>query len=1567
MQAAFDRGFVRLSVMSKLLLVIAVVVAVVLISWQVSVPPGSEVVQAAWADIQGHWAEPDIQLLRIRGAVDAYPDGSFRPDQPLSRAELVHLLVSAFGYPHARPLDESDGIIYPEDFYDVQPDHWVQQSLHTAVQFGLVRGYPDGSFAPQDEVTRAELASMLYRLIGSEVDLDLSEYFEDSDRIPDWADEAVRWAAGSRILQGFPDDTFRSTGTTTRAQAAAVVRRALDLNGELFDLHGQVRAVSPEADQILLDIAGDQLVGLPVGEAQIYRGGEAIGLSDLMPLEHIQLALDEQGEVRWVESTGSAFAAVLQEVDYDKQRLRVSPVQPTYLQEGSAQPCWDGAAYWAGTGKHDQTNLLEDEQYIYWSDGSQFFRQGDDSDVDQLRPGDRLYLTLAGGVPLARTVDAVSFDSWGRIEELDPVQNVMRWEYDGETSTGQITANSTLTRSGERIFASSLTEGEYVGVVFSADGEMVIYAEVFDETPFDVELWDRWVSLPVATAEPDESRHPGERQAVHPKRLSDISGYARSELPDTVSQQHPSNSEIIGASDFRSDAGVTGTGVTVAVVDTGIDPGVASYLGHDGGARLADWTDFTGGGSIDQRAEGQGAVRYAEGDVRTDTSVTVVEGKFAFDGREFEIEGAQPADGQLRCGWLHRSALFEGDYARFASGESVLVAAARTKEGGSFDAVYVDEEGDGVLREWRTPWRRGDPHGSIEMLRGEDVFSLSYVVADVSSCGRLVNLGYDTNGHGTQVASVIAGLQGPTRLEGVAPHVELMSLKALDSRGSGSWNDVIEAVRYAALRGADIVNVSVTGVQDLSSGASRESRMLREISLEHDVLIITAVGNRGPGLATTFTPGDPRVTLAVGAASIPEVVLRDYGYQLSRPVVWQHSSVGPRADGGLGASILGPASSQTAAPGWMAPQSTAFFEGTSCAAAHVSGAAALILERARLEDIDVSLQHVKQALEDGAVRLRGFMPIEQGYGLLDVQRAWDSLRSGPQVEPMLRVDSGVMVERPAVEQEPRGVYLRESTPGGIDVTVTNPHDKPRALSLSTSNISRVELPLRRIKVPGHSEMSVPLRFGNVPEGSTLSGFLTARSAQGEVDGLLHTLIRPYRLDSERPVITSDNELGPGQWERYFLQVPEGASALEVDVEVPGENEGRVTFQLVNPEGKPVFDSHPVGSGAYVQGGRQRSSESAAIRLPQPGVWEVTVVSAPSLSFYGLESSRYELKASVLPEDGLLLSPPQTEHRWSYPEEVPDYLEMEVSVRVDDSREEGTLPWEVEPFGMGWVSERASVEPVARQWLDAQDEHAEYLEFEVPPGTDTLLAFAHGEQNRCSVSVSLHRSGSAAEDAPLASGDGFLMLKKPEADSYMLKMDCPARDCNGHEVTVYAWPDTHDFQVSGPSWEGGHDYNLTVRSMLPRARGDYWAMVGLRDSDGEVIAFSWLYAEIGSSDVVFSPAVRVSAEGLRRITVLDADTLRPAEGVVLSDQRLYTVSERGTVKTKDHPQDSRASCVEVRFNSGSGEWSTPVKAYMPAFSQSEILGWDQGLGAKLAAGDLHNPVIFTRLTRFLSAR
>lgn len=165
-------------------------------------------------DIYGHWAERQIREMVARGAISGYPDGCFRPNQTISRAEFATMIVKVLG------LSSSGTKL----FADTQ-GHWGRYTIAAAYEAGIVSGYDTHRFGPDDPITREQMAVMIVKAAGlSNRTSQLN--FVDSRAISTWARSAVAQAATQKIIMGYPDNTFRPANPATRAEAVSIITRA---------------------------------------------------------------------------------------------------------------------------------------------------------------------------------------------------------------------------------------------------------------------------------------------------------------------------------------------------------------------------------------------------------------------------------------------------------------------------------------------------------------------------------------------------------------------------------------------------------------------------------------------------------------------------------------------------------------------------------------------------------------------------------------------------------------------------------------------------------------------------------------------------------------------------------------------------------------------------------------------------------------------------------------------------------------------------------------------------------------------------------------------------------------------------------------------------------------------------------------------------------------------------------------------------------------------------------------------------------------------------------------------
>ncbi|BAU26732.1 S-layer family protein [Aneurinibacillus soli] len=172
-----------------------------------------------FTDIQGHWAQSHIQQLVQSGAVSGYPDGTFKPNKTITRAEFVAMVVKAFGLQPKENMDIA--------FTDTK-NHWAKAAIETAYANGIINGYNATTFGADDTITREQMAVILTNIKKNGTEgKQLS--FKDATSISAWAQKAVSRAVEEGIIMGYPDQTFKPNKTATRAEAVTMIHNALTM------------------------------------------------------------------------------------------------------------------------------------------------------------------------------------------------------------------------------------------------------------------------------------------------------------------------------------------------------------------------------------------------------------------------------------------------------------------------------------------------------------------------------------------------------------------------------------------------------------------------------------------------------------------------------------------------------------------------------------------------------------------------------------------------------------------------------------------------------------------------------------------------------------------------------------------------------------------------------------------------------------------------------------------------------------------------------------------------------------------------------------------------------------------------------------------------------------------------------------------------------------------------------------------------------------------------------------------------------------------------------------------
>lgn len=207
-------------------------------------------------DTANHWANAVISDWESKGLIKGYEDGTFKPDNSVSRAEFVTMMNNVL-------KNDAEGTV---SFTDVKETDWFYQAVAAAVNAGYCNGYEDGTFKPSATISRAEAAVMIANAMGLEQDAAGAEGF--SDEIPVWAVGSVGAVVKAGYMSGYPDGTFGAAKSITRAEAVSSLNRVLTQNDETV---AATEVVLTEKEAVLEDqvVAGNVVIDSTVEKATL--------------------------------------------------------------------------------------------------------------------------------------------------------------------------------------------------------------------------------------------------------------------------------------------------------------------------------------------------------------------------------------------------------------------------------------------------------------------------------------------------------------------------------------------------------------------------------------------------------------------------------------------------------------------------------------------------------------------------------------------------------------------------------------------------------------------------------------------------------------------------------------------------------------------------------------------------------------------------------------------------------------------------------------------------------------------------------------------------------------------------------------------------------------------------------------------------------------------------------------------------------------------------------------------------------------------------------------------------
>ncbi|NOX19526.1 MAG: S8 family serine peptidase [Chlorobi bacterium] len=695
--------------------------------------------------------------------------------------------------------------------------------------------------------------------------------------------------------------------------------------------------------------------------------------------------------------------------------------------------------------------------------------------------------------------------------------------------------------------------------------------------------------------------------------------------------------EPTGVAEFhRTNPEYDGRGTIVFVLDTGVDMGVPGLTTTSTGeVKVIDVQDFTG----------EGDVEYYEADTDEEDGVNY----FINEDEDLKVAGAGKLSltsvddeyfiGALKEKMLQNSGSHAGDLNGNDKNDDVYVFVTfQAKiDTSDFWVVYLDTNGNGDLSDEK-PLRNYKINHDSFTIDNETSLPPFTMALNIFPEENKVVFFFDDGAHGTHCAGIATGNKiGGADFYGVAPGANVIGLKLGNNNFAGGatvTGSMKKAFEYFANYASQtdkpcIVNMSFGIGSEIEDRAAIED-YLKELTKENPYIYIsTSNGNEGPGISTTGMPASTSAIFSSGAILTRSVGTDMYGVEINRDLILHFSSRGGEV---MKPDVVSPGASASTIPNFM-PRDRMW--GTSMASPYSAGVMSLLLSAMSQEypDVKIPAQLLYKAMREGAVKMKNYDALDQGGGYINVVNSFKILKK--------YVDSGELKKfetytissfapnmpkskAPALYIR-NGNYLTGNEKYSFSVKRNNFIDKKKFYRILSIKSDSDWLKPIQTKVHFRNDQTVRVDVlfdkSKMSEPGLYNGVITAyRTDKSKTPefSMMATVVIPYQFNSDNNYKVSfrGKKVGVGELNRYFIDIPAGASTMKIKMSSDEKTYTDVWYHLHKPNGEGA------GIKRLLSNEDDDSVEKEYFNM-EPGVWELDVMGL----FIASGESTYNLAVS----------------------------------------------------------------------------------------------------------------------------------------------------------------------------------------------------------------------------------------------------------------------------------------------------------------------------------------------------